>query len=412
MPVPNSIADLSATIASNSPQGPDAIGTSMDDYLRATAGILKQMVSLGTNIASVNTITLPNDGHAFIVTGTTTITGIAASWNGRAALLRFDGALQLTHNASNFSLPGAANITTAAGDWALFVQTASGVWRCALYGRANGEAIVAPFLRTTGGTVTGDVNFTGAVSVDGVEITATPAELNVLDGVNPTLTAAELNYLDVTTLGTQQASKALTADANNTVTVPSGGEINFASGAALQIAGATVTASAAELNLLDGKSAIGPVSMTAQASTSGAVIDFTGIPTWAKRVTVLMSGVSTNGSSVPLVQIGDGAVVATGYTSSCGVSGAVNAGYGPATTGFVFGGAQSGNVISLVMVLVHLGSNVWACSFCGGLTNSGNPYGIEGGGTVTLAGALDRVRITTTNGTDTFDAGVINVMYE
>ena len=65
-------------------------------------------------------------------------------------------------------------------------------------------------------------------------------------------TDEELNYCDITTLGTQQASKAVTADANNTVTVPSGGEINFASGAQLQIAGVAVTSSAAELNILDG----------------------------------------------------------------------------------------------------------------------------------------------------------------
>ncbi|MCU0767748.1 MAG: hypothetical protein MUE39_10345 [Gammaproteobacteria bacterium] len=139
----------------------------MDDYLRAAFGILKQMVSLGTDIASASTITLPNDGQVFRVTGTTTITGIAASWNGRAALLRFDGALQLTHNASNFSLPGAANITTAAGDWALFVQTASGVWRCAQYQPAGASL--------AGGTVTGAINFTGTLTKNGVAVDALPS---------------------------------------------------------------------------------------------------------------------------------------------------------------------------------------------------------------------------------------------
>lgn len=67
-----------------------------------------------------------------------------------------------------------------------------------------------------------------------------------------TATPTELNYVDITTLGTQQASKAVTADANNTVTVPSGGEINFAAGSQLQIGGVAVTADASELNKLDG----------------------------------------------------------------------------------------------------------------------------------------------------------------
>ncbi len=91
-------------------------------------------------------------------------------------------------------------------------------------------------------------NVTGAV-------TATHTELNLLDGVTASVT--ELNYVDVTTLGTMEASKALTASSGNALTVPSGGTVTVASGGtinvegAVQIGGVAVTASAAELNLLE-----------------------------------------------------------------------------------------------------------------------------------------------------------------
>lgn len=86
----------------------------------------------GADIASATTLNLDNaTGNVVDVTGTTTITGIALS-QGRWRLVRFTGALTLTHGAS-LVLPGAANITTAAGDWALFIGGASSVVRCALY---------------------------------------------------------------------------------------------------------------------------------------------------------------------------------------------------------------------------------------------------------------------------------------
>ena len=67
---------------------------------------------------------------------------------------------------------------------------------------------------------------------------------------------------------------------------------------------------------------------TAVASTSGTSIDFTGIPSWAKRITVMFNGVSTNGTSQQLIQIGSGSVNATGYSSYFSVT---PGGFSPAT---------------------------------------------------------------------------------
>jgi len=160
----------------------------------------------------------------------------------------------------------------------------------------------------------------------------------------------------------------------------------------------------------DGVGTIRPlVSGTAQASTSGTSITFTGIPSWVKRVTVMFNGVSTSGTSSYLIQIGSGSVTTTGYGSASTQLGG-SASTATSTAGYLLNSnnasyTQSGNItISLV------GGNVYVAS--GIVGNSTGTATITSGGSVTLSGALDRVVITTVNGTDTFDAGSINIMYE
>jgi len=151
---------------------------------------------------------------------------------------------------------------------------------------------------------------------------------------------------------------------------------------------------------------------TAVASTSGTSIDFTSIPSWVKRITVIFNGVSTNGSSNILLQIGSGSIQTTGY-AGCSISSSTASAvaFANGTSGFNYGsngGASS--VIGGQAIFSTLGSNIWSQS--GSLGDSGNTRLYLNGGSVTLSGALDRVRITTVNGTDTFDAGSINILYE
>jgi hypothetical protein len=80
------------------------------------------------------------------------------------------------------------------------------------------------------------------------------------------------------------------------------------------------------------------------------------------------------------------------------------------TTGFVCNSAAATASISLNMIITNISSNNWVASYSGG--DSVSVAALFGGGSVSLAGALDRVRITTVNGTDTFDAGSINILYE
>lgn len=152
---------------------------------------------------------------------------------------------------------------------------------------------------------------------------------------------------------------------------------------------------------------------TAVASTSGTSIDFTSIPSWVERITIMFSGVSTSGagSAALLIQIGSGSVDNTGYLSSCGIiSGSNSTGSTTSTAGFLGTTGLSGTtVVHGAVVLTNITGNTWVSSGSIGATQA---FSYTSGGTKTLSGVIDRVRITTTNGTDAFDAGTVNILYE
>ena len=153
---------------------------------------------------------------------------------------------------------------------------------------------------------------------------------------------------------------------------------------------------------------------TAVASTSGTSIDFTSIPSWVKRITVMFSGVSTSGTSDVIVQIGDsGGIENTGYLGAGTNFAASTLATSNYTTGFGFG-AWTANVSiaqgAMVWNLLDAATNTWA-GF-GSVARSNVAGTATGASAKSLTGTLDRVRITTVNGTDTFDAGKVNILYE
>lgn len=157
------------------------------------------------------------------------------------------------------------------------------------------------------------------------------------------------------------------------------------------------------------------VLMTPQASTSGTVIDFTGIPSWAKRVSLMFNGVSTNGSAALLVQVGSGSFVTAGYNAFYGFysnNTTVAASGGTAVNGWPVSRGAAADTAWVQMTLQCFSGNTWMQSHVGGYTNGSIPFVLNGGGSIALAGALDRIRFTTSNGTDVFDAGSVNVMYQ
>jgi hypothetical protein len=189
---------------------------------------------------------------------------------------------------------------------------------------------------------------------------------------------------------------------SNTLVLPTG------DGSAGNILG---TDGAGNLSWVNGRMVLA----TAQNTTSGTSIDFTGIPSWAKKITVMFQGVSTSGTSAFLIQIGTSAGVTTsGYSSAGSNIGTSSTNVTGSTAGFILiagGDAATTLYDGLVTVsLINASSNAWVSA--GTLRRSTNNAVHTSGGNVTLSSTLDRVRITTVNGTDTFDAGSINILYE
>jgi len=156
---------------------------------------------------------------------------------------------------------------------------------------------------------------------------------------------------------------------------------------------------------------LGITSGTAVASTSGTSIDFTSIPSWVKRITVMFSGVSTNSTSALLIQLGDsGGIENTGYISGTSIiSNSTVGSLVTSTAGFVAAsGLTAAGTFHGSVSITLLGSNIWAA---GGSTYSSASGTFVVAGSKTLSDTLTQVRITSVT-PDTFDAGTINILYE
>ena len=154
-------------------------------------------------------------------------------------------------------------------------------------------------------------------------------------------------------------------------------------------------------------------------TASGTSVNFENvIPSWAKRITVMFNGVSTNGSSGMIARLGtSGGVVSSGYNSAVGIIAAANntTRFSKITTSFPLVWADLASYLLYGnIVFTNLTGNTWTGTGLfyqdqGGATDG---HAIQVAGAIALSGALDRVRITTVNGTDAFDAGTINIMWE
>ncbi len=144
-------------------------------------------------------------------------------------------------------------------------------------------------------------------------------------------------------------------------------------------------------------------------SATGTAVDFTGIPEWVSKVTILIAGVSTAGTSNPLIKLGTSSgIVSSGYTASSWRS-PVDI-VATSTAGIPLSAADATNRLTGSISITRMSANVWQVA--SSIVFDAVGGAILAGGYITLASALTQLRITTANGTDTFDAGTINVMYE
>jgi hypothetical protein len=155
---------------------------------------------------------------------------------------------------------------------------------------------------------------------------------------------------------------------------------------------------------------------TAQAATSGATIDFSSIPSWVKRITVMFAGVSTTGTSPVQIQFGtSGGVQTSGYNgtitqqqqSAANVVSSLSSGFLVTdSTGSLAAQTLYGSVI-----FEQFSTTEWTgFGIVANTTTTPRAYNVCG--YKSLAATLTTVRITTVGGTDTFDAGSVNIMYE
>ena len=184
---------------------------------------------------------------------------------------------------------------------------------------------------------------------------------------------------------------------NNTLLLPTG------NGAADQ---ALVTNGSGALSWSDrGRMTLG----TAQTA-SGTAVDFTGIPSWVKRVTVMFNTISLTSTAHYLVQIGSGSFATSGYSSGSGIAYGTNQTTNiQSTAGFVIVSGAGTNTVTGTMEIYSQTGTVWIASHATTIVGGGAS---GGGNSPSLGGTLDRVRITSTSGTDTFDAGIVNILYE
>jgi hypothetical protein len=144
-------------------------------------------------------------------------------------------------------------------------------------------------------------------------------------------------------------------------------------------------------------------------TASGSAVDFTGIPSWAKRITVIFNGLSWNVATNIGIRIGAGSIETTGYLSGQQWAG----GDGISTTEFrIVGGNNSADkVVSGICTIANVSGNTWVSSCMLLNTSSGNSPWFQGGSKIT-ASTLSVLQVQTLTGGTTFDSGSINIFYE
>ena len=377
----------------------------------------------GADVASGTALPVLTDGNYFDVTGTTTITSINTTKIGNVIRLHFDGILILTHSADLF-LPTAANITTAAGDEAEFVEYAAGDYRCTRYTRATGSAL-AGLLNVVEDTTP---QLGGPLSTNSHQVqwskgadVASAAELAILtDGnyfdVTGTVTITSFADIPVGTVVKLHFDAILTLTNNADIICLSAANVTTAAGDEAEfVYFDTGKVRMTSYSKADGTGlvSVGGITLgTAVATTSGASHYFTGIPSGTKRLSINLDQVSLSSVANIDVYLGDsGGIESSGYSATGTIFSSTPLSTG-ATDNFPILVSNATATISgtMILTLVDSSTNTWSAF---GVFNSrlGVAMTYTVAGTKSLSSELTQFGIEPSSA-GVFDGGKVNITYE
>lgn len=263
---------------------------------------------------------------------------------------------------------------------------------------------VAPPTTAVSPVLTGNVTISTESISPALKITQTGTGYAVLvqDSADPDTTPFVITAEGKVGLGTPSPINDL--DCAGTIGTDS--IVGYTSSTSLAIAGIPIVSSAI------GGDYLRIASKTAAATTTGTSVAFTAIPSWARRITVVFAGVSTDNTSPLLVKIGpSGGIVSTGYVSTGARMAAAGTTVDSSTAGFLINSTSASDLVSGSMTISLL--DPAAYSYASDHTvKDGSTAIMAGGGNVALTGFATLLTITTVSGTANFDAGSVNVFYE
>lgn len=392
----DTVASNNTDIAGTGIQGSNAV-QNFDDGLRSVMAQLRSGVDGKMTYVNktANYTALANDNNAFFDVSATSVTisltaagTLAVNWHCWIWANGFD--VIIDPNVSEL-INGAATLTIKNGALAL-VQCTGTAFKAATIDLSTKLDVTQPLFTIASATTT---DLSTVTTIEGT--------------ITGTTTITGLGTAAAGTFRTVYFAAALTLTHNGTsLILPTGANITTAAGDSATFI-SLGSGNWRCLRYLPFVNMTPPITLgTSVATTSGTAVDIsTTIPSTATKITVTLRGVSTNGTNNLILQVGNGAAVTSGYTSIA-TSGVTN---GTATNGVLMTIALAAtHTVTGTVTLSKISGNIWVIS--GIVLQTTGGWVTQFSGEISLGSALDRVRITTTTGVDTFDAGSANVIVE